>query len=144
MGWYSTWGARRKDIIDEVTKTSKYNGVTNECINKCFKGNNLWTLWKMTKDGESKTFICLFLLGKMGEDWGYKPIDEFMGPHDIECPINYIIKSDRRKNTERYAFNFRKRAVIHAVTKFQRKHNGNNPKWIKNPNIQYYLHTDVR
>jgi len=146
MGWTSIWGASRKDIVEDVTKGSDYNGVIAKCLKKCYKGSSLWTLWEMIKKetGEKHNFICEFMLGKCGDDWGYKDVDESMGPSNESCPILYIrdselVKADDTKRN--YAFNWRKRVVEYNVRKANLK--GQNPRWIKHPNIQYYLNTPL-
>lgn len=98
MGTYYSYGATRKDVIAEQTpeKRTQENGGTFETLRHCCKGNVLYALHRTTApDGTSKKWICLYLLTNGGSDgWGYKPIDETMGPYYYLCPVSYLDAAD--------------------------------------------------
>jgi len=109
MGWYSTCGANKKVIIkqcvSEATWENKERGIKHEVITHCLRGNCLWALMKRTVNGESTIYVCLYLLGKCDQDWGYKPMDMYCHPHYYSCPISYVEQCNDYKNSE-YACNW--------------------------------------
>jgi len=97
MGWYFTLGASRKDIAAEVTKTSERTRddgvvVKHETLARYFSGNDLWHVLEITHNGEPH--IRAILLSKLhrgnGDGWGYKPVDESMGPCAVSCPLKFL------------------------------------------------------
>lgn len=93
MGWLFTGGASRKDIIEHVTRREENDERVFETLAKTCRGNNLWTVQRVTRkrDGSTSTFICLYKLGSdKGFGWGYKDITESMGPYDVSCPLAYL------------------------------------------------------
>jgi hypothetical protein len=94
MGWLFGH-ANRKSLIDHLLH---HNGV--KTIKHCFVGNNLWTVQeaKRTDTGETVVFACLYKLSgpafgrKTGDPyaWGYKDIDETMGPFDTSFPVAWL------------------------------------------------------
>ena len=82
MGWLFGWDTR-KQLIDHLCYG---NGV--ETLKRKFVGNNMWAVQR-TKDGI--TFACLYLIkGGRGQDWGYKDVDETMGPCQHDFPASWL------------------------------------------------------
>lgn len=81
MGYYFGY-ANRKAIRDEVTEHGRFRS--------CYVGNVLWVQF----DGPPKPAIGCFLLVRSAQngasDWGYKPMDESMGPCFYSCPKSYL------------------------------------------------------
>jgi hypothetical protein len=109
MGWLFGH-ASRKSLINHLLNQ---NGV--KTIKHCFVGNNLWTVQeaKRTDNGETIVFACLYKLSgpafgrKTGDPcaWGYKDIDETMGPYETSFPVAWL---DLLSPTEsEYALNWR-------------------------------------
>ena len=99
MGWYFTLGASRRDIAEEVTRTftNESSGVTQTMLARYFSGNDLWVVFEQLKAdgspavGTDGRFIVLFKLSRgSGDGWGYKPIEESMGPCDRSCPPKFL------------------------------------------------------
>ncbi len=101
MGWTFTSGATRADVIRVQTKGFVNDSGKLACIAKCCTGNNLWavferTVKERTEDGtvtpaRTYRFICLFMLSNhRSYGWGYKDVDESMGPTYYNCPLKYI------------------------------------------------------
>jgi hypothetical protein len=91
MGSYYTYGATRKDIIAEVTKGwTREDGTGTQAIRHCARGNTLYVVHETTAADETYRFIGVYLLLKDREGWGYKPMDEAMGPYQFNCPVSYI------------------------------------------------------
>ena len=93
MGWLITDGATRADIIrTRIQPWTNTEGVSGRCLRKCLRGNVLWTVWERTHPtAATDRYIGCDLLGTDGEgNWGYKDLDESMGPVDLTCPIEYF------------------------------------------------------
>lgn len=135
MGWsFNTQAGGLKEEIRRLTTIAGYNDVSlpdgavvrTRCLTKQFRGNvrfqgNLWTLWERTwtrPDGsEAKPphrFIILFLMRCEARCWGYKDIDESMGPCEVNCPISYIERATEPVNEYARAWRERVRATYKA------------------------------
>ena len=107
MGWLFGWDDR-KSLANHLIEG---NGV--KTLRHCWKGNNLWTVQEhtapeITYDGQpnplagtTRRFVCLYMCkgrdtydrrtGKYDpHGWGYKDVDEGMGPYHTNCPVSYI------------------------------------------------------
>ncbi len=93
MGWYYTYNASRKDLICELTKGWNKKGYSfAHVIRHCTRGNVLWTVWEVKGPGP-RPVLCHIgcdLLQNSSEGWGYKPMDEGMGPYYYTCPLSYL------------------------------------------------------
>lgn len=90
MGWlFSESWPTRASLREHLVNG---NGVNT--LKSCWKGNNLWAVQEGTKqDGTVVRFVALYLCAYHGKDldgWGYKDIDESMGPCSTNCPVSYI------------------------------------------------------
>lgn len=87
MGWlFSRRWSTRKDLIDHLVKENS----AVETLKHCCVGNNLWCVHKTN---EGLTFIALYTMQLHRGDfpyWGYKDIDESMGPYQVNCPLSYL------------------------------------------------------
>ena len=93
MGWYYTHGQSRKLLITELTASgTNTNGVIRNCLAHASVGYNiLWTVWEITTAGGAKhRYIGCDLLHRSGDGWGYKPMDESVGPCYWTCPLKYL------------------------------------------------------
>jgi hypothetical protein len=92
MGWMFTLGASRRDVINELTTE------TAECktLRKCLKGNTMYALVESAR--LNKKFIMVYLLQRSADGWGYKDIDEGMGPVQNNCPVAYLDAADEPMN----------------------------------------------
>lgn len=93
MGWDFTGGATKKDIIRECCKTQENDHGKWETLAHCVRGNVLWSVKQVTVKATGKTtrFIMCDLLGlEKGFGWGYKDIDESMGPCYYSCPLSFL------------------------------------------------------
>jgi hypothetical protein len=97
MGWYYTHGASRSDVIDELTEDRVTDERVFRTLRKCFRGNTMYALHESGKPGETKKWIGVYLLQRGTSDfpgWGYKPMDETMGPYHCDCPVSYLDEAD--------------------------------------------------
>jgi hypothetical protein len=82
MGWLIGWHSRN-ELVKHLCED---NGV--KTLKRFFSGNDMWTVQE-TKTGER--FICLYkIVGGRNQDWGYKDIDESMGPYETSCPLSFF------------------------------------------------------
>ncbi len=117
MGWYYGYGSRAS-LIAEVTKGWDNPTGKLTCIAKCTTGNNLWTVFERTikanGDAPERTqrWICLFMIRRAGGDWGYKSVDEEMGPTYYNCPLKYIKLAEEKPAPSEMAYATEWRAAV--------------------------------
>jgi hypothetical protein len=107
MGWLFGWDTR-KSLVDHLITG---NGV--KTIKSCSVGNNLMTVQEYTnKENETIRFACVYLIKgpPFGRDdgygWGYKDVDESMGPCQTAFPLAWL---DLLSPTDsQYALDWRK------------------------------------
>ena len=90
MGTISGYWSRQdvvSDLINQYT-SDRFSIIDKKTTNF---GRHLWMLIQ-PKEGNS--FVCLFKLSSYGGDWGYKAIDESMGPCYWDCPVSLIQQAD--------------------------------------------------
>jgi hypothetical protein len=106
MGWLFKPGSTRKGLIGERIdgweRTNNGLTVKSTCLAHCYRGGNftgvLWTVWERTyeKDGQqtqpTERWIGCDLLeySKSDQGWGYKDMEEAMGPYYFSCPLTYL------------------------------------------------------
>ena len=89
MGWlFSNGWSTKKELIDYLCRSEG----GHKTLKKSIRGNRLWILQEYQKDGAPVRYIVLMLMGKHpdGYGWGYKDIDESMGPYEVDCPLSYL------------------------------------------------------
>jgi len=103
-GFYS-----RKDVVDTIV--IQYSNDIFTVIGKKVTnfGRHLWMVIQ-PKDGPS--FVCLFKLTSYLNDWGYKAIDESMGPYYHDCPVSLLDQADQP--TTEYATGWRNKVYEYA------------------------------
>ncbi len=90
MGWTFPYDTpTRKSIVEDIM--GSYNRPTEgwhilDQRSTCY-GRHLWLA--IQNPGGSK-LVCLFLLQKSDGLWGYKAVDESMGPCYYDCPQSVI------------------------------------------------------
>jgi hypothetical protein len=79
MGTYYTDGASRRDIIDQIKR--EYN------VTRCaLVGNTMHGVCELrTGPNKGQKNLVVFLLKNHSSGWGYKPVDESMGPVSTHC-----------------------------------------------------------
>ena len=90
MGTFSGYWSRQ-DVVDDLIRQ-----YTNDCFSIIDKKTTNFGrhLWMLIQPKQGPSFICLFKLSSYGGDWGYKPIDESMGPVYWDCPASLIKQAD--------------------------------------------------
>jgi len=107
MGWLFSQGQTKDELVNRRVKNWENDSEDKEgnkfhaagkCIAHTLRGNNLWTVWEITKTPigenvivESFRYIGLDLLSNdRGYGWGYKDLCESDGPGDVNCPLSYL------------------------------------------------------
>lgn len=94
MGWLFKPGSSRSDLIRELTTGWSNDTVTAVCLTHTLRGNVLWTVWehRFHNDQPTSRFIgCdLLLYHPKNACWGYKSMDESMGPCYYTCPLSFL------------------------------------------------------
>ena len=109
MGWYYTDGANKASMIKEIENSTR----TCEILERAVRGNHLWHVLS-PKSGDGEAFIVLYLLSSSKEGWGYKAIDESMGPYYHTCPTTWFGKYP---TTNKTALAWRERCLSAASSK---------------------------
>ncbi len=91
MGWLFTQGQTRSELIARRTRPWQNQGISAHCLEHTCVGNVLWTVWEHTKGGKAERFIgCDLMAVQRGYGWGYKDMEESMGPCYYSCPLKYL------------------------------------------------------
>lgn len=133
MGWTYPFGSSRRDLIAERTRSREWQSgettVQTTCLAKCFRGGAfsgvLWTVWERTfaiggkeaRPTERWIGCDLMEYAKQYDGWGYKDLDESMGPYYFSCPLKYLDMVP----IDRYGGNAEWRAGVVAYHERQRE-----------------------
>jgi len=93
MGWLFTQGLSKSDLIQKLIKTEENETRRWVTLTHSVRGNVLWSVVELTYKAEerSKRFIaCHLLRSDKGYGWGYKAMEESMGPAYYSCPLKYL------------------------------------------------------
>ena len=105
MGWLFTPGSTRRGLIAErIDGWERTNDdstvITSKCLAHCYRGGSfagvLWSVWERSFDrnGEqaepTQRWIMCDLLRYERDGWGFKDIEESMGPFYYSCPQKYL------------------------------------------------------
>lgn len=99
MGWLFCEDSK-KALIARRTRDVTGEKHERRCVAHCYRGNNysgiLWTVWALYADGnEADRYIGCDRLAYnrtagWGQSWGYKDMEEGMGPCYYSCPLSYL------------------------------------------------------
>ncbi len=93
MGWYGSRAHRgsgdvRKEILADYQTAVDAGKVT---ILGSASANHGRHLYVALERAESGRYIACFEITKSGGSWGYRPMDEFMGPYSlVDCPKSIL------------------------------------------------------
>jgi hypothetical protein len=102
MGWDFTKGQTREGLIRELVMPWGNGTRQCVCLVYCWKGNRtqegrLWSVRELQQKDETGTVVktermiavdlCEF---QPGYGWGYKGMDESVGPCYYDCPLAYL------------------------------------------------------
>lgn len=95
MGWLFCYDSKKALIADRV-KTYEDDNMKLVTLAHAIRGNCLWMVKEVTakKANTTERFIELDLMQKNGSipgcAWGYKDMEEAMGPYYYSCPLSYL------------------------------------------------------
>lgn len=94
MGWLFGWSTKEA-LVEHLVRQ---DGGNCEVIDHSLRGNNLWMLCRRKDSGFKFIVLCKLRYargaGPWDRDWGYKDIDESMGPIECDCPEKFLSQSD--------------------------------------------------
>jgi hypothetical protein len=107
MGWSFTYGQKRAELIAERTKTQEWDHegvhVKDVVLAHCFRGGVFagvfYAVHERTRTEKSETSTERWLevtlmqchtFAGYGPSWGYKDMEETMGPCEVSCPLGYL------------------------------------------------------
>lgn len=97
MGWLYTQGQSRKELVDEIIKPYETEKYSQKVLAHCYRGNPGAGVLYFVTEREFKTepkverWVGVYLLrNDRGYGWGYKDMDETVGPNDVSCPLSYL------------------------------------------------------
>lgn len=93
MGWLFSKNQSKQELIKKRLQSHENDTIKWEYISHSIKGNCLWKILKHTNKltGEVKKVICLDLLSyQKGYGYGYKDMDETMGPCYYSVPVSWF------------------------------------------------------
>ncbi len=89
MGWTFPYTTPTRDALVQYLRRPERFGEKFELVRACATGSHHWYLIRERATGLH--WIGLDLLqGSRGEGWGYKDLDESVGPNAIDCPLAYL------------------------------------------------------
>lgn len=97
MGWMIGYHSRA-ELADRLSKGWSTAVSTGQCLKHRFVGfQALWCLYEVVyapsgpdEACEMVRFVAVHLVRKFREGWGYKSIEDAMGPSEINCPQSYL------------------------------------------------------
>lgn len=110
MGWlFAMFPSKngRRELIDRLRSPARF-GENTTLLQSCIKGSRHWYL---AKTGHT-VWIGLDLMagGGKNQGWGYKDMDETVGPGYYDCPITYL---DKASAPTGYAIEWRQKVREH-------------------------------
>lgn len=117
MGWtYPLHTKTRAQLVQWLRRPERF-GEHLELVRACASGSHHWYLMRIKETGLH--WIGLDLMqGARGEGWGYKDLDESVGPCAHDCPLVYL--SAPHEPRDGWALEWRKRVQEHHKTKSMR------------------------
>ncbi len=131
MGTYFTEDASKQDVINEILQDLKaepyhafhaYDYEKQQPIDPptedkskilrrldyAIRGNNLWILFEIHEGEQREVTVLVYKLCSSRDGWGYKPMDESMGPYEYNVPQSWA--SRLTPTSSRYAAAWRAKA----------------------------------
>lgn len=89
MGWlFSPSWATRADLVRHLRRPERF-GDRLELVRACVTGSHHWYLVRERATGLHWIGLDLLQSGR-GDGWGYKDLDESVGPTACDCPLSYL------------------------------------------------------
>ncbi len=99
MGWTFSKGATRRDIIAEILRDYDNRSARWSVVESHSSPSGLWVALANTND--ETTLIAFYALeAERNYGWGYKSMDETMGPNYYDVPLTWLDKYAYYAKTE--------------------------------------------
>jgi hypothetical protein len=91
MGWTFPYCTNtRAQLVEHLRRPERF-GDRTELLAACTRGNHHWYLARNKDTGVVWIGLDLMQGGTRREPgWGYKDMDESMGPYASDCPLSYL------------------------------------------------------
>jgi len=116
MGWLYGWNTKAAMLAHLLD-----NPGNHKTLARSIRGNNAWCVKEYEKDGKPVRYIALFMLAGRGGGncaWGYKDVEEGMGPSQLDCPVKFF---DMVPDPGGYATEWRARVRAELVAKAEKR-----------------------
>jgi hypothetical protein len=96
MGWLISHDLTKKEQVAELVKgwSNAEAGTGTRCLDYSVRGNTLFAVMEPIVGGTPQPddrWIMVCLLRKdRGYGWGYRDLDESMGPFNYNCPMKFL------------------------------------------------------
>jgi hypothetical protein len=88
MGWMFLHNCpTRSDLVKYLRRPERF-GENIELVRACVVGSHHWYLVRHRESGMHWVGLDLMQGGRGG--WGYKDLDETVGPCAVDCPVSYL------------------------------------------------------
>jgi hypothetical protein len=99
MGWTYEYNTTRSRVIKDLIQPYESERHSFRTLRHTCVGSTLFAVHESTLNGKSTKFIGVYLLAKGPEgSFGYKGMDETMGPYQYACPLSYLDMVDEPMN----------------------------------------------
>lgn len=87
MGWYGFYTCKNvKDVVEMLNRDRRASTLVAQKATNF--GRHLWSVYTIqTGPQAGRNIITLDLISQYEGMWGYKPMDESMGPFYYDCPV---------------------------------------------------------
>jgi hypothetical protein len=94
MGWLYSYNIRsKKEMVAYLRRPERF-GQDHELLRATTVGNHHWYLCRNRLTG--LVYIGLDkMTGGIKDGWGYKDMDESVGPCEVDCPLSYLAQASQ-------------------------------------------------
>jgi hypothetical protein len=114
MGWSFGQGQKKAELIRERTTAQEWKAkdgtkVKDVILAHCYRGGRFsgvfYAVHERTRTlkgaSETERWLEVTLMKCSGGDWGYKDMEESMGPCEVSCPLGYLEMVPEKKCPEK-------------------------------------------
>jgi hypothetical protein len=88
MGWTHCQNWKSKDQVVEMIMEGRKGPSA-----MAWEGGT-WVHWSVATLRDGNEIICCYLIEPSAQGWGYKGMDECMGPYYYSCPLEFLERTD--------------------------------------------------
>ena len=90
MGWlFSNHHTSRAALVQHLRRPERF-GSDLQLVRACVTGSRHWYLVRVLATGQHWIGLDLLQGGGPSHGWGYKDMDESVGPCAVDCPLAYL------------------------------------------------------